>query len=68
MSVVIEADGAVQPCFFHEPVRSLRETSLRRLVQQNLPAFGATLAIGENPVCEQCVCSMKTTWRSAPWL
>jgi len=68
MSVVIEADGAVRPCFFHEPVGSLRETSLRRLVQQNLPAFRATLAIGENPVCERCVCSMKTTWRSAPWL
>jgi MoaA/NifB/PqqE/SkfB family radical SAM enzyme len=68
MSVVIEADGAVRPCFFHETVGSLRETPLKRLVQENLPAFRATLAIGENPVCERCVCSMKTSWRSAPWL
>ena len=68
MSVVIEADGAVRPCFFHEPVGSLRETSLKRLVQENLPAFRATLEIGANAVCERCVCSMKTSWRSAPWL
>ena len=68
MSVVIEADGAVRPCFFHEPVGSLRETPLRRLVRENLPAFRSTLSIGENAVCERCVCSMKTTMRSAPWL
>jgi len=68
MSVVIEADGAVRPCFFHEPVGSLRETPLKRLVQENLPAFRSILSIGENPVCERCVCSMKTSVRSAPWL
>ena len=39
-----------------------------RDLQENLPAFRATLEIGANAVCERCVCSMKTSWRSAPWL
>jgi MoaA/NifB/PqqE/SkfB family radical SAM enzyme len=67
-SVVIEADGAVRPCFFHPAVGSIRQTPLRSIVQRNLRAFRANLSIGENPVCERCVCSMKTGWRSAPWL
>jgi hypothetical protein len=49
MSVVIEADGAVRPCFFHEPVGSLRETSLRRLVQQNLPRSGRPWLLARTP-------------------
>lgn len=67
MSVVIEADGAVRPCFFHDAVGSLRTRPLRSIVEQNLRAFRATLSIADNPICERCVCSMKTGWRSAPW-
>lgn len=67
MSVVVEADGAVRPCFFHEPVGTIRHGSLRTVVEGNLRAFRATLDMSQNPVCERCVCSMKTNWRSAPW-
>lgn len=67
MSVVVEADGAVRPCFFHEPVGTLRQGSLRAVVDGNLRAFRASLEMAQNPVCERCVCSMKTTWRQAPW-
>jgi Fe-coproporphyrin III synthase len=67
MSVVIEADGAVRPCFFHAAVGSVRDTPLKSLVANNLRAFRSTLAVADNPVCERCVCSMKTGWRSAPW-
>jgi len=67
MSVVIEADGAVRPCFFHTAVGSIREQSLRTIVDGNLRAFRSGLSIEDNPVCERCVCSMKTGWRSAPW-
>jgi MoaA/NifB/PqqE/SkfB family radical SAM enzyme len=68
VSVVIEADGAVRPCFFHPPVGSIRQMPLRRIVRENLPAFRATLSIDRNPICERCVCSMKAGRRSAPWL
>jgi MoaA/NifB/PqqE/SkfB family radical SAM enzyme len=67
MSVVIEADGAVRPCFFHEPVGNIRLAPLGSIVAENLPAFRESLDIGSNPVCVRCVCSKKTSWRSAPW-
>jgi Fe-coproporphyrin III synthase len=67
MSVVVEADGAVRPCFFHEPVGNIRVTPLGAIVAGNLAAFRSSLDFGTNPVCARCVCSMKTNWRSAPW-
>jgi MoaA/NifB/PqqE/SkfB family radical SAM enzyme len=67
MSVVVEADGAVRPCFFHEAVGNIRVTPLGAIVAENLAAFRTTLDVGTNPVCARCVCSMKTHWRSAPW-
>jgi Fe-coproporphyrin III synthase len=67
VSVVIEADGAVRPCFFHDSVGSVREASLRSIVEGNLAAFRSTLSVADNNICERCVCSMKTGWRSAPW-
>jgi MoaA/NifB/PqqE/SkfB family radical SAM enzyme len=67
MSVVIEADGAVRPCFFHEPVGNIRLAPLNSIVTRNLPAFRASLDLHANPVCARCVCSLRTSWRSAPW-
>jgi MoaA/NifB/PqqE/SkfB family radical SAM enzyme len=67
MSAVIEADGSVRPCFFHQTVGSVRLEPLASIVKRNLPAFRENLAIGSNPVCTRCVCSMKAGWRSAPW-
>jgi Fe-coproporphyrin III synthase len=67
VSVVIEADGRVRPCFFHEPVGSVRELPLETIVTRNLPAFRRSLAVGSNPVCQRCVCSLNAGWRNAPW-
>jgi MoaA/NifB/PqqE/SkfB family radical SAM enzyme len=67
MSVVVEADGAVRPCFFHEPVGNIRRSPLASIVERNLSAFRAALDFASNPVCTRCVCSIKTGWRSAPW-
>jgi MoaA/NifB/PqqE/SkfB family radical SAM enzyme len=68
MSVVVEADGSVRPCFFHAPVGNIRESPLDAIVERNLPAFRSGLDLSSNPVCARCVCSMKTGWRNAPWL
>jgi MoaA/NifB/PqqE/SkfB family radical SAM enzyme len=68
VSVVIEANGAVRPCFFHDPVGSVRERPLDRIVAENLRAFRDEFDVASNPVCRRCVCSLKTGWRSAPWL
>jgi Fe-coproporphyrin III synthase len=67
MSAVIEADGSVRPCFFHQTVGSVRLEPLASIVRRNIPAFRENLTIASNPVCTRCVCSMKTGWRSAPW-
>ncbi|HYM22956.1 MAG TPA: radical SAM protein [Vicinamibacterales bacterium] len=68
VSVVIEANGSVRPCFFHDVIGNVRKTPLDAIVTRDLPAFRRQLRVGANPVCERCVCSLKTGWRNAPWV
>ncbi len=67
VSVVVEANGSVRPCFFHQPIGNIRETPLESIVAGNLMAFRRSLDVASNPVCRRCVCSLKTGWRAAPW-
>jgi MoaA/NifB/PqqE/SkfB family radical SAM enzyme len=67
VSVVIEADGSVRPCFFHTALGNIRTRSLDAIVRRDLPAFRRGLDFAANPVCTRCVCSMKAGWRSVPW-
>jgi Fe-coproporphyrin III synthase len=67
MSVVVEGDGAVRPCFFHERIGNIRDDSLADIVAGRLVTFRAALDVSTNPVCERCVCSMRTGLRSGPW-
>ena len=68
VSVVVEANGAVRPCFFHDPVGNIRLTPFETIVRRNLPAFRASLDVATDPTCTRCVCALKTTWRNAPWI
>lgn len=67
MSVVIEGDGAVRPCFFHDAIGSIRQASLASIVATNLRAFRQAWSIADDPICGRCVCSMRTSWRGGPW-
>jgi MoaA/NifB/PqqE/SkfB family radical SAM enzyme len=67
VSVVIEANGQVRPCFFHEPIGSIRSTPLADIVGGTLRTFRQSLCVETNATCERCVCSLKTGWRHAPW-
>jgi MoaA/NifB/PqqE/SkfB family radical SAM enzyme len=67
VSVVVEADGAVRPCFFHQPIGSIRQEPLGAIVARNLRAFRRTLDVSSNPVCTRCVCSIKAGWRNQAW-
>src|SRR5262245_60960942 len=67
VSVVIEADGDVRPCFFHGAIGSVRRTPLATIVMRDLRAFRASFDVGGDPLCRRCVCSLKTGWRHAPW-
>lgn len=67
VSVVIDANGQVRPCFFHDAIGSIRDAPLGDIIAGNLRAFRHALCVGTNPTCERCVCSLKTGWRRAPW-
>jgi MoaA/NifB/PqqE/SkfB family radical SAM enzyme len=67
VSVVVEANGSVRPCFFHGSIGNLREAPLATIVGRDLRAFRQSFNVGADPVCVRCVCSLKTSWRSAPW-
>jgi MoaA/NifB/PqqE/SkfB family radical SAM enzyme len=67
VSVVVEANGSVRPCFFHGAIGNLRQAPIETIVTRNLRAFRESFDVGADPVCVRCVCSLKTSWRSAPW-
>ena len=67
MSVVIEANGAVRPCFFHPSVGNIRERPLAEILRQAMPPFRRGLTVAQNPTCQRCVCTMKVGLRSAVW-
>ncbi|GAB4424750.1 MAG: hypothetical protein Kow0031_03900 [Anaerolineae bacterium] len=59
VSAVVEADGAVRPCFFHPVIGNIRHSSLADLL--NAPeavAFRQALNMDTDPICLTCVCSL----------
>jgi Fe-coproporphyrin III synthase len=59
ISAVIDASGQVRPCFFHEPIGNIHNSTLSEIV--NGPAalqFRSQLDIANNPICRSCVCSL----------
>jgi Fe-coproporphyrin III synthase len=67
VSVVLEADGSVRPCFFHPAVGNIRHTPLADLVTRNLRTFRSTLDMDSDATCRRCVCSLNAGWRRSPW-
>jgi len=58
-SAVIEATGAVRPCFFHAPIGSLRTHTLLQVLNGfEAQRFRASLDVESNPTCKRCVCSL----------
>ena len=59
VSAVIEVDGSVRPCFFHQSIGNLSGTTLEAVI--NGPegrSFRGTLDVASNPICRNCVCSL----------
>lgn len=59
VSAVIEADGAVRPCFFHRTLGNVHERRLAEIL--NSPAavaFRRRLDVARDPICRKCVCSL----------
>jgi MoaA/NifB/PqqE/SkfB family radical SAM enzyme len=59
VSAVIEADGAVRPCFFHPPIGNIHEAALDAVLNSDRALqFRGELDIASNPICRRCVCSL----------
>lgn len=59
VSAVIEADGAVRPCFFHNAVGNIRDHSLLDILNgDDALRFRRELDVATNTTCRNCVCSL----------
>ena len=57
VSTVIEADGSVRPCFFHDVIGNIREATLETIVNGEKGfQFRKQLNMHTNDTCIKCVC------------
>ena len=59
VSAVVEPDGSVRPCFFHDKSGNIRDSSLPDIL--NSPAqisYRTSLNVNKNTTCQKCVCSL----------
>jgi MoaA/NifB/PqqE/SkfB family radical SAM enzyme len=59
VSAVVEADGTVRPCFFHNALGNIHKHSLATILNgPQARAFRKRLKVDRDPICERCVCSL----------
>ena len=57
VSTVVEADGTVRPCFFHEAYGNIKNESLDKIINsESAIEFRKQLDIDKNDTCIKCVC------------
>jgi len=66
VSTVIEADGTVRPCFFHEAIGNIHENRLDDILNsKEAIEFRKTLDMDKNPTCLKCVCYLNLPFRAS---
>lgn len=59
VSAVVEADGTVRPCFFHEAIGNIRDNDFTDILNSRQGIqFRKNLDMVSNPTCEKCVCRL----------
>ena len=59
VSTVIEADGSVRPCFFHDAIGNIRDSSLSTILNSDDAVnWRKTLDMATDSTCVKCVCSL----------
>lgn len=57
VSAVVEADGTVRPCFFHEAYGKLNGNDLSEIINlESAIQFRRSLDVENNETCRKCVC------------
>ena len=60
VSAVIESDGRVMPCFFHQPYGNINGNDFSDLINSDdAIEFRKNLNVDTDPICRKCVCSLK---------
>jgi MoaA/NifB/PqqE/SkfB family radical SAM enzyme len=66
VSTVIEADGTVRPCFFHESIGNVKEANLEQILNGDKGMhFRKSLDIDSNSTCVKCVCYLNLNPRTS---
>lgn len=59
VSAVVEADGSIRPCFFHQVMGNIRDGNLTEVINsEKTISFRKSLDVATNPICQKCVCSL----------
>ncbi len=59
VSAVLETDGTVRPCFFHQSIGNMRGNTLEEVLNSSQArGFRENLNVAANPICQNCVCSL----------
>jgi len=59
VSTVVEADGSVRPCFFHDTIGNIRDASLADILNSEAAVrFRKDLDMSKNATCVKCVCTL----------
>lgn len=59
VSAVIEADGVLRPCFFHQAIGNIGDATLEEAINSDKARrFRRELNVETNPICRRCVCSL----------
>jgi Fe-coproporphyrin III synthase len=67
VSAVVEADGVVKPCFFHNATGNFRTDSLTDILNSETAIdFRRSLDVDEDPICKRCVCSLNLPFYKDP--
>lgn len=65
VSTVIEADGSVRPCFFHDAIGSIKNNSLLDILNHKKSReYRQTLNTQTNSTCIKCVCYLNLSPRN----
>jgi len=67
VSAVIEADGTVRPCFFHQSLGNIHDRSLDKILNsEKAIEFRKKLDMDNNDICKKCVCYLNLSPRINP--
>ena len=65
VSTVIEADGNVRPCFFHQSYGNIHNESLDKILNSDKAiSFRKNLDMDKNEICKKCVCYLNLALRT----